>query len=579
MSDLGNSASATVEQYDVAILGGGLAGLTLALQLKQARPECRIIVAEKQKHPVPEAAFKVGESTVEIAARYLLNLGLKEHLHTHQLRKFGLRFFFSTEDNQDITRRLEIGLAKPTFIPSYQLDRGRLENMLGGEVQRMGVTFLDACKVERVSLGHDTLHTLHLHQEERSSTVQARWVVDATGRSSLLKRQLGLADKGPHRANAVWFRVGRKIAVDEWSDDPEWQARITDGERYLSTVHLCGTGYWVWLIPLASDSTSIGIVTDPASHPFDTLNSFERALEWLHIHEPQCAAAVEAYRTDVLDFRVMKDYSYGCRQVFSADRWCLTGEAGVFLDPLYSPGSDFIAMSNELITDLIASDLQGEEIRERTRAYNLIYLSIANASFKVYERQYSLLGNTQVMVAKYIWDSVTYWGNFSQLYFHDKIRTLASNRKLVLCLHRSAQVDARIQAFFREWAAIDQPIVTNAFVDHYNPLDFMKKFHASLEAPLTDAEFEADFAENIHLIERIAGRMVSKVIDTYLASTDDETILSQVRRWQADALLSECVTLYRQEALSAPINADWVHVARPDRSRARVAGYQTRHSA
>lgn len=565
MSELETTSLAPAKEYDIAILGGGLAGLTLALQLKEAHPTSSILVVEKQHHPVPESAHKVGESTVEIAANYFLDLGLKDHLESEQLRKFGLRFFFRTEDNRDITRRLEIGLAKPTFLPSFQLDRGRLENMLGQRVLEQGMTFLDACKVERVTLSQrdqaDEVHQFHLRREKQEFDVQARWVVDASGRSALLKRQLGLAKEVGHHVNAVWFRVAQRIAVDEWSEDPAWQARVVDGSRYLSTVHLCGEGYWVWLIPLASGSTSVGIVTDAALHPFDTLNRFERALTWLHKHEPQCAEQVERYRGEIQDFRVMKDYSYSARQVYSGHRWCLTGEAGVFLDPLYSPGSDFIAMSNTLITDLIKKDLEGEDIRERARTYNLIYLSIANSSLKVYEKQYPLLGNTQVFVAKYIWDSVTYWGNFSQLYFHDKMCTLNDNRRLVLSLQRSAQVDARIQAFFREWAAIDQPIVTNAFVDHYNPLDFMKKFHASLEATFTDEEFEADFAANICLIERIAGRMVKKVIDAYGAFRGDETVEKQLLQWQSDRLLAELIASYQEEAASSPINVDWVYIA------------------
>src|SRR5947207_7620711 len=125
------------DQYDVAILGGGMAGLTLALQLKKSRPATSILVIEKQKHPVPETAHKVGESTVEIAAYYLRDiLGLEKHLQTQQLRKFGLRMFFGFDSNQDITRRVEYGQTAHAPLPAYQLDRGRLENALGSELQQ-----------------------------------------------------------------------------------------------------------------------------------------------------------------------------------------------------------------------------------------------------------------------------------------------------------------------------------------------------------------------------------------------------------------------------------------------------------
>src|SRR5919106_1791089 len=80
--------------YDVAILGGGLAGLALALQIKRARPDTTVFVAEKRQEPAPEAAFKVGESTSESGAHYFRDvLGLGDHLRDSQLTKFGLRFF------------------------------------------------------------------------------------------------------------------------------------------------------------------------------------------------------------------------------------------------------------------------------------------------------------------------------------------------------------------------------------------------------------------------------------------------------------------------------------------------------
>ena len=78
------------------IIGGGLAGLTLALQLRKQQPALSVAVIERKPHPVREAAHKVGESTVEIGAHYFADvLGLREHLETEQIRKFGFRFFFS----------------------------------------------------------------------------------------------------------------------------------------------------------------------------------------------------------------------------------------------------------------------------------------------------------------------------------------------------------------------------------------------------------------------------------------------------------------------------------------------------
>ncbi|MFI1995384.1 NAD(P)/FAD-dependent oxidoreductase [Actinoplanes sp. NPDC020271] len=547
-----------IGQYDVAVLGGGAAGLTLALQIKRARPETTILVIERQQHPVPEAAHKVGESTVEIGGRYLRDvLGLREHLDNDQLDKFGIRMFFSAEGNDDIAVRSEVGHAvlPPYAVSSFQLDRGRLENFLAKDLAGRGVQFVYG-KVDDVELrpGGRHLVTFTPNDDDRARQVEARWALDATGRYSLLKRKLGLSKESEHKAGSVWFRIGHPIDINDWSDDPQWQGRIRSGRRELSTNHLMGPGYWVWLIRLASDAISIGIVADPRLHPFDTMNRFERAMEWLREHEPQCARVVEQHQDKLQDFRVLRNYPYAVQQVYSADRWALTGEAGMFLDPFYSPGFDMISISNGLITDLVTRDLAGEDITELAAIHNQMYLTIGEGWFKIYTNQYPLMGNARVMQAKVVWDTAVYWAVPSLLYFHDKIRQLVDHPQLVWGLARFQGAMDHVQRFFREWDAVDTSANTRTFASFYD-YGFMKRCHIGLVADMTTEEFDAQFAENVRLVERISGQLIATVMAD---DSTDPAFLAQVEKWRADGELMRLAAIYQEDLEAGVVEDAWV---------------------
>jgi 2-polyprenyl-6-methoxyphenol hydroxylase-like FAD-dependent oxidoreductase len=219
------------DQSDVTILGGGLAGLSLALQIRQQSPKAHVTVLEKRVHPVDEAAHKVGESTVEVAAHYFSKvLGLKDHILNDQLPKLGLRFFFPAGDNSSIEHRLELGGKRYAPAPSYQLDRGRFENYLADQCLSKGIDFLDAAKIEKIRLGKSgKLHEVDYKWDGKAETIRSKWVVDASGRRAFLKRQLGLKKESPHVANAAWFRIGKHVKIDQWSDDPQWRQAIGCG--------------------------------------------------------------------------------------------------------------------------------------------------------------------------------------------------------------------------------------------------------------------------------------------------------------------------------------------------------------
>jgi flavin-dependent dehydrogenase len=441
-------------QHDVIILGGGLAGLTLALQLRQRLPDLKVLVLERRSHPVPEAAHKVGESSVEIGAHYFENvLGLKQHLKDAQLKKFGFRFFFS-EGRRDIENVTELGASKPLPVGSWQIDRGIFENFLGQEVQQRGMQFVHQAMVRDVQLGDGKTapHSVSWQVDGGDlQTAQARWVVDACGRAGIIKKKLALEQDNAHAAHAVWFRISSKIHLDSWVGNADWQARCATPTRWLSTNHLVGAGYWVWLIPLASGSHSVGIVCDPRFHALDRMNTFDKAMEWLKTYQPRLFDELDGKREQLQDFAFFRKFSYDCKQVFSDQRWALTGEAGRFLDPFYSPGSDFIAMGNTYITELVARDLAGQRISAHVQVFEQIFKSFYDSTLALYVDQYGLFGDPEVLPNKIIWDYTYYWSVLAPLFFHSRLADLATLSHLRAELAQCQALNVAVQNFLRAW--------------------------------------------------------------------------------------------------------------------------------
>ena len=496
--------------YDAVVLGGGLAGLTLARQLQREAPDVRFLVAEKRRHPVPEAAFKVGESSVEIGAHYFHHvLGLEPHLREGHLEKLGLRYFFPSGGNRDIRHRVELGPPRFPPVPSFQLDRGRLENMLLATLRDDGVEVLDGATVRAIVLGEgDEPHTIRIESPDGVREVGARWIADASGRGGLLRRQLGLGRQVTHGANASWFRIKARLRVDDWSDDPAWRARVPNGLRWHSTNHLMGRGYWVWLIPLGSGSTSVGIVADGDLHPYSRLNRYERALEWLREFEPQCAAVVEAHAHLLEDFLALKHYAHGCERVFSADRWALVGEAGVFTDPFYSPGSDFIAVGNDCAADLITRAARGEDVSARADSFNTNYLRLFEAFLRLYDGQYPLMGNAQVMTAKAAWDNGAYWAIPAPLYFQRRYRRPEFIDSIDATMRRFFVLHARMQQFLRAWDVADAHTYADDQFFNVVGVDFLRELQAALAAPpMEDEPLRLLLERNLALIERFASSL------------------------------------------------------------------------
>lgn len=550
--------------FDVIICGGGLAGLTLGRQLRRELPHARVAIVERRKRPLPDATHKVGESSVELSSHYFgVTLDLGAYLRENQLLKNGLRFFPGGGHTHALEQRTEVGPPQLAKVPSFQLDRGKLENDLRAMDEADGVTMLEGWVVRDVELAADGSDAAHrvlvsdVHNDE-ARTLTTRWVIDASGWKGLLRNKLGLTRPSGHEANAAWWRVKGRIDVADLvpASDTAWHARDPDKIRWYSTVHFMGTGYWLWYIPLSGrpisegglsteaalsgaardeGHTSIGIVVHDSVHPYETIRTYERAMAWVKKHEPRCYEQIKDVPAE--DFMVHRHFSHGSAKCFSPNRWATVGPAGVFADPFYSPGSDFIAMGNSLSTELIRMDLSGDEgYRARADEYDGFYLRFFDVACEVYRKAAPVYGSPRVLPAKVYWDDFNYWAFVCQYFFKECWKLPPSEHQKFLSIAQDfADLHFKAQKLLSEWAkrATDQPERAHLMLPPIPSV--LANLHLELEKPMTHDELHVYMQEKLGQARELLLELVLRALAAVGPTEAAELVrLCEIDRWNLE---------------------------------------------
>jgi hypothetical protein len=251
------------------------------------------------------------------------------------------------------------------------------------------------------------------------------------------------------------------------------------------------------------------------------MKTFDLAMQWMHEHQPRIAEAIEPLRGKLQDFAFFRDFSYGCRQVFSPQRWALTGEAGLFLDPFYSPGSDFIAIANTYIAQLIGKDLAGEHWQPYAAVYEQLYFSFYENTLAMYENQYHLFGDAQAMPLKVLWDYTYYWGVLAALFFAGRIADLPTMSRLKPELAAAKALNTAMQALLGAWGRANAPRdarLPPRFLDQAQ-LPWFAELNRALQDEHDDASFRAAIRSNLQCLRDLA-REVREVAVRSLPSLD-----------------------------------------------------------
>ena len=404
-----NSFPLESKPYDVAIVGGALAGAATAILLKRERPQLRIVILERSS----TFGRRVGEATVEISGYFLGRvLGLTQHLNESHLVKQGMRFWFFNERTRELPDCSEIGGRYLSRVPAYQVDRSVLDEEVLRRAEALGVEVRRPVTVGRVQLTAGGLQRVEVRADGQVNEISARWVIDASGVAALLARQEGwFRPNEAHPTTAVWARW---TGVKDWDGIelakkfPDW-AMACHGIRATATNHLVGPGWWAWCIPLKGGDVSVGVVFDQRLVNFPEQGSLGQRLKDFLCRHPVAQELLSQARWREGDVHWRKNLPY-YSTTFAGDGFALVGDAGAFMDPFYSPGMDWISFSASAVAQLVLAQQRGEHLEALLAKHNRDFSrSYARWFEALYLDKYEYMGEFDLMRLAFLLDLGLYY--------------------------------------------------------------------------------------------------------------------------------------------------------------------------
>lgn len=327
-------------ECDVAVIGGGPAASTLGTLLRKYKPDMSIVLIEREVFPRDH----VGESQIPHLMPILDEMGVWDKVEAANFPiKIGGLYKWGTTDDLWALDFLTVSKFKDEPRPAkyegqrrvtaFQVDRSIYDEILLDHAKSCGCRVMEGVKVTSVGrdgdkvTGFEVAATDPIGEQELAgeTEVKARWYIDASGNSGLLRRAMGVEIDSPTEL--------RNIAVYDYWQNSEWAERIgVGGTRILTLSIECG---WLWFIPIGTTRTSIGLVV-----PADYVKKSGKRAEDLYTeavaNEPTISKLVaNATRENIT--KATKDWSFVSERLFG-ENWFLAGDSAGFADPILSAG-------------------------------------------------------------------------------------------------------------------------------------------------------------------------------------------------------------------------------------------------
>jgi FAD-dependent halogenase len=403
--------------YDVAVVGGGPAGSTAASLL--AREGRDVVVFERERFP----RYHIGESLLSATLPILAHVGVLDDVERHGfVKKPGGTFLWgSSAQPWSFWFREDPG----GYAHAYHVLRSEFDEILLRHAAREGAEVLEATNVEEVR-GEGPFQ-VRARVDGKPITVDARYVVDASGQQALLGRREGLREFNPFFKNlAIW---------SYFADAARMEGEVRD--NILSAAH--GEG-WCWYIPLHDGTISVGAVVDASR--WKERAGPDRVEQTFRALVGDCAPVARMLRgaRQVAPVRVIRDYSYSSRAFFHGHA-LLAGDAACFIDPVFSTGVHLACLAGLLAADALDDALGGRQpIDEALSAYDKTY----RRAFERYRRFVTFFYNHHADPDSYFWQARKLVDSDGTLELREAfVRLIAGTGDIAESVEEIRQVDER----------------------------------------------------------------------------------------------------------------------------------------